>query len=48
MIKIKVSYEQTKELYRLIKLLGEDVKSCKTSKKQEGKNKTAYIELKNS
>lgn len=45
MIKIKISYEQPKELEKVLKCLEKVEKKVKISTKQEGKYKRAYIEL---
>ena len=46
MIKIKVSYEHPNELQVLLKCLGQNVKSVKEPKKQDGRFRKVYIELK--
>ena len=47
MIKIKVSYEHSEELKRLIERLGKDVKRIKAPRQQSGRFRKAYIELRN-
>lgn len=46
MVKIKVSYERSEELQKVLERLRPDVKSWKVAKNQEGRFKKAYIELK--
>ena len=46
MIKIKVSYERREELKRLLDRLGPEVKHLKEPKRQEGRFRKAYIDLK--
>lgn len=45
-VKIKVSYERTEELHRILRKLRPDVKSWKVSRSHEGRFKKAYIEMK--
>lgn len=45
MVKLKVSYEDIKELTQLINLLGAAVHNLKMVPKQSGEFKRAYIEL---
>ena len=46
MIKIKVSYQDKKELDKIIMLIGDNVEKVKLSKNNKGKFKKAYIYLK--
>lgn len=45
-VRIKVSYECEEELAKVIQLLTPEIKSCKVAKRQEGKYRRAYINLK--
>lgn len=45
MTKIKVSFQEDRELEAVLGLLRPAVKSCKVAKMQQGKYKRAYIEL---
>ena len=45
MIKIKVSYQNKKELDKIIMLIGDNVEKVKLSKNNKGKFKKAYIYL---
>lgn len=45
-VKIKISYEDDRELMRVIRLLSPALKSWKRSRKMEGRYKKAYVELK--
>lgn len=45
-VKIKVSYNTEEELAGVIRLLSPKVKTYKVAKKQEGRFKNAYVELK--
>lgn len=47
LVKIRVSYNTTNELNKVLKLLKPIVLSCKVAKTQKGVNKKAYIEVKN-
>ncbi len=46
MVKIKVSFEDTQELEKVVKLLSPVIKSCKVSKNEKGRFKKAYLEIK--
>lgn len=46
MVKIKVSYQNIQELYRLIQILEPYISSMKISKQQNGEYLKAYIKLK--
>ena len=46
MVKIKVSYERSEELQRIIAKLGKDVKRIKVPKDHAGQFRKAYIEIK--
>lgn len=46
MVKIKVSYQNTQELDRLIQILEPYILSMKLSKQQDGRYLKAYIQLK--
>lgn len=46
MIKIRVSYEHTEELQKVVKLLGEEVDRIKLPKHHKGEFKKAYVFLK--
>ena len=46
MVKIKVSYQNTQELDRLIQILEPYILSVKTVKQQGGRYSKAYIKLK--
>lgn len=46
MVKIKVSYQNTQELHRLIQMLEPYILSLKISKRQNGEYLKAYIKLK--
>ena len=45
-VKIKVSYEHPEELQHILRKLQPDVRSWKVARRQEGRFKRAYIELK--
>ena len=45
-VKIKVSYERPEELERLKEQLGQTVKRIKEPRKQHGRFRKAYIDLK--
>ena len=45
-VRIKVAYECEEELAKVIQLLTPEIKSCKVAKRQEGKYRRAYINLK--
>lgn len=45
MTKIKVSFQEDRELEAVLGLLRPAVKSCKVAKMQQGRYKRAYIEL---
>lgn len=44
-VKIKISYEDDRELMRVIRLLSPALKSWKRSRNMEGRYKKAYVEL---
>lgn len=44
-VKIKVSYTEDEELCNVLKRLSPDVRACKIAKKQTGKYKRAYVDL---
>lgn len=44
-VKIKISYEDDRELMRVIRLLSPALKSWKRSRNMEGRYKKAYAEL---
>lgn len=44
-VRIKVSYTQDEELCDVLKRLSPDVRAYKTAKKQTGKYKRAYVDL---
>ena len=44
-VKIKISYEDDRELMRVIRLLSPVLKSWKRSRNMEGHYKKAYVEL---
>ena len=46
MVKVKVSYEQEKELQKVLKILSPAIKSYRVPKGSSGRFKKAYIELK--
>ena len=46
MIKIRVSYQDSKELEKLLSLLGKNVDKMKLSKNSKGQFKKAYILMK--
>ncbi len=45
MVRLKVSYDSTAELCKVMLLLGGAAKSVRLPPKQEGKHKRAYIDL---
>ena len=45
-VKIKISYERSEELKRIVEKLGKDVKNVKVPRQHKGKLCKAYIELK--
>lgn len=45
MVRIKISYEDDRELMRVIRLLSPVLKSWKRSRNMEGRYKKAYAEL---
>ena len=44
-VKIKISYEDDRELMRVIRLLSPAMKSWRVSRNKEGRYKKAYAEL---
>nr|WP_288597815.1 hypothetical protein [uncultured Mediterraneibacter sp.] len=44
-VKIKISYEDDRELMRVIRLLSPVLRSWKRSRNMEGRYKKAYVEL---
>lgn len=46
MVKVRVSYDRPEQLQKILKLLGDAVLKCTTTKEQEGRYKRAYIILK--
>lgn len=44
-VKIKISYEDDRELMRVIRLLSPALRSWKRSRNMEGRYKKAYVEL---
>lgn len=44
-VKIKVSYERSEELEKVLQLLGPAIQSTRLAKAQEGKYKRAYVFL---
>lgn len=45
MAKVRVSFEDDRELAAVLELLRPAIKSCKVSKEQQGRYRKAYIEL---
>ena len=43
--KIKISYEEPRELHTVLKLLNPIIKSCKAEKVGNGRYKRAYLEV---
>lgn len=44
-VKIKISYNTDEELDRVKELLAPDLKTCRTSRNEEGRYKKAYAEI---
>lgn len=44
-VRIKVSYTEDEELCNVLKRLSPDVRACKIAKKQAGRYKRAYVDL---
>lgn len=43
--KIRISYEEPRELHTVLKLLNPIIKSCKEDKGENGRYKKAYLEV---
>lgn len=46
MVKVRVSYDRPEQLQKILKLLGDAVLKCTTTKEQKGRYNRAYIILK--
>ena len=44
-VKVKISYEEPRELHTVLKLLNPIIKSCKADKGENGRYKRAYLEV---
>ena len=44
-VKVKISYEEPRELHTVLKLLNPIIKSCKADKGENGRFKKAYLEV---
>ena len=44
-VKVKISYEEPRELHTVLKLLNTIIKSCKADKGENGRYKKAYLEV---
>lgn len=45
MVRIRISYQDEKELERIVRILGNTVKKVKKSSNSEGKYKKAYVDI---